>query len=623
MSDNVKDGMTDAPGRRKGHGRWIWRMWKERPWLVILLLVLSLISSAVAVAFPYLYKILLDGLQARMESGASEENLKEANRIAILVLTVGVGSFVASLFPGIRAAMNVVFEYLLRSKYFGIALGRDYRSVSSFRTGDLATRLTDDVSADGRLSWFLCSGIFRAVEAAAKIVFCLAAMFAMDWKLTLYSLIPLPFMIGIFWFAEERIHDTFKRNQEAISDINSQLEMSFSGVRVIKANASERKYGRFFEAALGRRAGTEMALAKLDALLVLVYQYIDYFAQIALVFAGGLAAARGELGIGTFYAFYNYLGMLVYPILDIPQLFISGKRSFVNIDRLEELSGEAPDPVGPAERSAPAGAAESVAPATSEDFSVSSDPEEPAPSAGTLRVRGLRFAYPGAAMTALDGISFDLPPGSRLAVLGPVGSGKSTLLKLLCGVLSPESGSIRTTGAKGEPTSFSAMFGYVPQDPSLFSGTVRDNIAFGASGDGMAVSDEEYGKSVRIAQMEAEIGKMPEGEKTQLGQRGANISGGQKQRLAIARAVARHPRILLLDDITASLDAANEEKLMKSLADWSADLSCVMVSHRLSTVRFSDRVLFLESGKIAGFGTHDELVATNEEYRAFIRSRDD
>lgn len=578
------------------HVGWVWRIWRERKGLIALLFLLTLLSSAVAVTYPYLTKLLLDMLQRLLaEHQARSEAEREIRRLVGLFLIVGGVGFIASIFPGLRGAVNNVFEYIIRKKYFDRVMDKDHRFFSAFRSGDLVTRLTDDIYDFPKLSWFLCSGIFRAVESISKVLFCLVAMFLLNWKLTLLSLIPLPLTIVIFYVAQDRIYDTFRKNQEAISDINSQLEMSFSGVRIIKAYACEAKYERFFSEALTRRFGTEMSVAKLGTLIDLIYMYIDYVAQIGIIFAGGYMAVKGDISIGTFYAFYNYLGMLIYPILDIPQLFVSGKRAFVNIDRLEELEAF-PSPPAPA---------------------------APLSLAGVERIesRGLSFRYEGREAPALEEVSFTLDRGERLAVIGPVGSGKTTLIKTLAGLLEPSQGEILMNGlplSRVDRGSLAEVLGYVPQEPLLFSGTIRENVAFGAAGTGREIDDAGFKEAVDLAQLAEEIASFVEGEKTLLGQRGVSLSGGQKQRLAIARAVARKPKLLLLDDITASLDAANEERLWRALGIWSSELSCVVVSHRLSTLQYADKVLLLDGGRALAFGRHEELLADNAAYRAFI-----
>jgi ABC-type multidrug transport system fused ATPase/permease subunit len=341
-----------------------------------------------------------------------------------------------------------------------------------------------------------------------------------------------------------------------------------------------------------------MGVARLGTILEMIYRYIDYVAQIGIIFAGGYMAVKGRITVGTFYAFYNYLGMLIYPILDIPQLFVSGKRAFVNIDRLEEMASfpEAPQKAG----------IHGLA------------------DVDGIDVRQLGFTYQGRQEPALKGLSFSLAKGERLAVVGPVGSGKTTLIKTLAGLIPPDSGQVYLGGLpldEVDPEDLSRILGYVPQDPLLFSGKIRDNIAFGSPGPGREISDPELGAALDVAQMSAEVAGFSQGADTLLGQRGLSVSGGQKQRLAIARAMARKPKLLLLDDITASLDAANEEKLWKSLEKGFQGLTCIVVSHRLSTLHYTDKVLFLDGGRAEAFGRHEDLVAENTAYRAFIEDQ--
>ncbi|MBN2874265.1 MAG: ABC transporter ATP-binding protein [Spirochaetales bacterium] len=578
----------DTP--RVDHVRWIARIWNEKRWLIVALFFLTLLSSAVAVSYPYLTKRLLDTMQVLLESPGASDPMREINRLLLIFAAVGVGGLVASLFPGVRGVTNSVFEHAIRSRYFNKVLGKDYSFFSKFSSGDIVTRLTDDIYDFPKLSWFLCSGIFRAVESISKVIFCLAAMVLLDWKLTLFSMIPLPLMIALFYVTQDKIYDTFRKNQESISAINTRMEMSFSGVRIIKAYACEDKYKRFFSDVLSTRWNTEMAVARLEVVLHLIYQYIDYVAQVGIVFAGGLMAVTGKISIGTFYAFYTYLSMLIYPILDIPQLFVSGKRAFVNIDRLEEMSSF-PEPLVQ-EHPEPLGAIESIV------------------------LDRVSFDYGDRPGNALSDVSLSIGKGERVGIIGPVGAGKSTLMKLLLGVVPPRSGSVLVNGVDlrdADLASYRARVGYVPQEALLFSGTLRENIDFGADEPG----DELFSMAIEVAQLKDELRSFSKGEHTVVGQRGVSLSGGQKQRMAIARAIARKPALLLFDDITASLDAANEERLMKRLDELFAGLTYVVVSHRLSTLQYVDKVLYLEGGAIRGFGTHEDLLEL-PWYRAFI-----
>ncbi|MBU0936385.1 MAG: ABC transporter ATP-binding protein/permease [Spirochaetes bacterium] len=585
----AKPEQHNAP--KVNHIRWVRHIWGEKGGLIVILFLLTLLSSAVAVAYPYLSKLLLDTIQRLLETPEVTQPMTEVNRLLLVFVAVGVAGLVASIFPGLRGMTNSVFEHLIRNKYFRKIMEKDFTFFARFSSGDIVTRLTDDLYDFPKLGWFLCSGIFRAVESISKVLFCLTAMFLINPKLTLLSIIPIPVMIAIFYVTQDRIYETFQKNQQAISAINSRLEMSFSGVRIIKAYACEGKYKRFFQDVLQTRRQTETAVAKLEIVLRLIYQYIDQVAQIGIVFAGGIMAVRGSITIGTFYAFYTYLSMLIYPILDIPQLFVSGKRAFVNIDRLEEMASH-PAP---------------------EQAAV----EQKLDTLDSLELNQVSFAYGDRPGNAVEDISITLRRGERLGIIGPVGSGKTTLIKLMLGLLPPQQGVIRVNGkelGQYDLQQYRGKLGYVPQEALLFSGSLRENIDFAVE----TPDDAGFAQAVAAAQMKDEIESFANKEETVVGQRGISLSGGQKQRMAIARAIARKPELMLFDDITASLDAANEERLMSALEEISRDLSFCIVSHRLSTLQYVDKVLFMKDGKAVGFGSHDSLLA-NPEYRDFIQ----
>jgi len=610
------------------HIRWIREVWRERQGLIWLLLFLTLLSSAVAVAFPLLTKQLFDLLQNAIDTKMSESAaMAKVKTIALYFVAIGVAGFVAGIFPGIRGALNIVFDYIVRKRYFGEVIRKDLRFFGKFRSGDVITRLTSDISDFPKLSWFLCSGIFRAVESASKVTFCVIAMLSLDWRLALASLASLPVMLFVFTRTQSKIYDRVNKNEQSISAINNQLEMSFSGVRVIKAFAGEEKYNAFFKEALARRFDTEMGVIRLETVMQLIYQYIDYVAQIALVFVGGLMVTKHTISIGTFYAFYNYLNMLIYPVLDIPQLFVFGKRAFVNIDRLEEMREYEPEQAG-----GDPGAARSTAFAgegarTDATSGAAAGTATGAGATSGAALESLRFEratvhYEHTHKAAVTDLKFEITPGEKILVIGPVGCGKTTLVKTALGLLEPHLGRVAINGNPVralEEAERRGLIGYVPQDPLLFSGTIRDNILFGCR-EGQNLTEVELARLVEVARLTDEIAAFPEGLDTKLGQRGTSVSGGQKQRIAIARALAGYPSLLLLDDMTASLDTNNEEALWRSLAEMPefARAAVIAVSHRLSSIQYVDRVLFLNGGHIAGFGPHTELMANNSAYREFV-----
>ena len=218
-------------------------------------------------------------------------------------------------------------------------------------------------------------------------------------------------------------------------------------------------------------------------------------------------------------------------------------------------------------------------------------------------------------------VSFELKRGERLLVIGPVGSGKSTLAKIIAGLLPAEEGQVLVNGiplGEIDPADWSRLVGYVPQEALLFSGTIEDNIAFGTTSFPPAIGREELWDYLDTAQISAEVQDFPLKEKTLLGQRGVSVSGGQKQRLAIARALARKPQVVVFDDMTASLDTKNEERLWQALG--GRDKTIIAVSHRLSSIQYVDKVLFLKDGRVAGFGSHEALLSENTAYCEFVAS---
>lgn len=575
------------------HIKWIIRQWKAQKWFVVIMVFLTLLSSAVSIAYPWAFKELLDVLRDILQFPEKYPTpMNEVNRVIMLFLAIGIAQLISGVYPGIRGFVNMRFEHSLRVLYFRFVASKDYKFFQKFRTGDVVTRLTDDLSEFPRISWFLCSGIFRAFNSFSMIAFSLAVMFSINYKLTLLSIAPLPLMMVVFYLTQDKLYANYNRNQQAISAINSQLEMSFSGIRIVKSFVSEEKYNRFFDVALARRFKTEMSMVKLNAVLSLIWQYIDYFAQIGVIIFGGYMAVKGQITVGTFFLFYTYLSMMIYPLIDLPQLFLSGKQAFVNIDRLEEMK----------------------------DFPSINDrlsPGKAINSFDSLEFREVSFKYPDKPEPVFTGCSFMLKKGERMLILGSTGSGKSTIANLLLGLMETDKGKILindTPLGELDINSLREVVAYVAQDPLLFSGTIKDNILFAVD----EASDEEYKTAMQSSQLEAEIESFPERDNTLVGNRGLGVSGGQKQRLTIARALVKRPQLLILDDITASLDAENEEKLWQSIDTNYGDISAIVISHRLSTLRYVDTVLFIDSQGHTHKGTHDELVFNNQEYHDFL-----
>lgn len=575
------------------HLKWIARQWVGQKWFLLIMLFFTLGSSAVSIAYPIVFRRLIDLLRDILSFPANyPAPMEEVNRVIMLFLAIGLAQLITGFYPAFRGWVNIRFEHALRMRYFKHIATKDFSFFQNYRTGDVVTRLTDDLSDFPKISWFLCSGIFRAVNSFSMIVFSLVVMFSVNIRLTLLSIAPLPLMMIVFYVTSDKLYKNFERNQQAISNINNQLEMSFSGIRIVKAFVSEEKYNRFFDGALAKRFITEMSVVKLNAILHLIYEYIDYFAQIGVILFGGYMAVKGEISVGTFFLFYTYLSMMIYPLLDLPQLFVSGKQAFVNIDRLEEMKHY---------------------PSMNDGLNGEIKPQ----AFEQLCFEGVSSGYPGKPKPVIRDCTFTVDKGEKLLILGSTGAGKSTIANLILGLLQPDRGLIKVNDIPLPQIDLAALrkvIAYVPQEPMLFSGTIKENVLFAVD----QTEPDEYQRAVTTSQLEQEIAAFPDKDETRVGLRGMGVSGGQKQRVTIARALIKRPQLLILDDITASLDAENEEKLWQDMAVHYPGIAAIVISHRLSTLHYVDKVLFIDKQGYCHQGTHEELVFQNEEYHDFL-----
>jgi ATP-binding cassette, subfamily B, bacterial len=384
-----------------------------------------------------------------------------------------------------------------------------------------------------------------------------------------------------------------------ISKTNDQLESAFSGIRIVKAFRAEEGQKARLADLMQERVRIFFGLTRLQMLVQSLDMVASRFGQMIVLAFGGFMVIRGELTVGTLYAFYVYLDMLTQPMMDVPFLFMAGQQAFVSIDRVEEI------------RSYPV-----VHPRVGANGL--EEIEE-------IRFDGVSFAYEDG-RKVLDGVSFRAPVGSRVAIVGPVASGKSTVLKLIAGILAPAEGVVSVNGRplpEWDWKGYRERIGYVPQEGVLFSETIEKNVLFGRPADADDGTDEQWARRcLSVAQMDDDLRQLPDGVRTVVGQKGGLVSGGQKQRVAIARALAGRPQVLLFDDCTAALDAHNEDRFWHDLAAEFGGRTAFIVSHRLATIRRADVILVLEHGRLVDQGTHEELAVRCQTYREFLHTEE-
>jgi len=554
--------------------RWFAPYWRKQGRGMALVLVLTALGVAASTTYPLLFKFVLDGL--------TEGDPLSARQWVLALLGAGVLQQVLQwLLPVSRAAANLGNAMEIRLTLFRRVLRKTASFFARFRSGDLVTRLTDDIDQEDKLAWYSCSGVFRPIEAVLRLVFALIVMMSLDWRLTLMSVAPLPLVVWLMTRTEHLQEKHYSERQKRTSDTVDVLESAFSGVRIVLAYAAEHAQRGLFQAALDKRVRSEKNVLTLRAVLEGLGALLNQSGVIIVLFAGGLYLMQGRITLGDFYAFVAYLGSLTGPLWTISWFFVSTNVVSSSVDRMVQME-ETPEREPGAARPA---------------------------STGTLALEELRFAWAPDAPPLLDGVDLRLRRGETVAVVGPVGCGKSTLLELAAGIQDPGGGAVRLDGmpvAALAPEVRSRRLGWVPQESLLFSGEVLENVVLGRPG----VSRGDVDTALAAACVETEF--PPE---RRIEQRGVGLSGGQRGRVSLARAIATQPDFLLLDDATSALDAATEQRFWERLRRHLPDTGVLVSTHREATARAADRVLWLEGGRFIHEGRHDELLAGLPGYR--------
>jgi ATP-binding cassette subfamily B protein len=544
------------------------------------IVVFGMASAVLYTVNPLLIKNIINGLGSNLNPAYIRHNVS-------LILGVGVAIYITNMIAQRnRAYMNIRLEWEFRKKVFDHIIRLDADFYHKYTTGDLVTRLADDIS--NKISWFSCSGVFRFVQSLFTIIAVVSTMLYFNPVLTLWVLSPVPLILICSIKTGRALSARYTALQESITALYDFLETCFTGIRLIKANAKERSQEAFFAVKTSAQREAEISTARLNLVFSFFFHYAGFFSVVLLYIIGGRMVIDGRSTLGELIAFQFYSGMIIHPLMDISNFFVSGNRAGVSIRRIEEL--------------------------LSMRSSIRYTGAE-APGA----VRELEFSR--AALKDPEGddyllkeITFKALRGQRVAIVGKIGCGKSTLLALALRLNEHHSGEIRLNGRDIRSLDLALLrgrMGYTSQEASIFTGTIYENIVMDRPG----ITDGMVDKALEIAQLKRDMRKFPKGLKTFVGTRGFSISGGQKQRLAVARAVLTSPDLLLLDDATSAMDAHTEDAFWKAFKKELPDAICLAVTHRARTIETSDLILAMSDGRIAERGTHKELLAMNGLYR--------
>jgi ATP-binding cassette subfamily B protein len=542
-------------------------------------------------------------------------------KYAIDDLTVGVTRDKLAIYAGLLVALAILggacrfamrrivigasreIEYDVRNDFFAHLQRLPLVYFQQHRTGDLMSRSTNDLSA---VRMMVGPAVMYSASTSIVLVVAVALMISISPQLTLFALLPLPVVSVLVKAFGSAIYRRAERIQEQLANMSAIAQESLTGVRVVRAYGREQVELERFRVANEEYVTRSRAVIQLQGLFYpSMGLFLGLSALVVLWMGSGLVVA-GDMTLGDFVAFNAYLVMLSWPMIAFGWVTNMLQRGLAAWSRMVEVLDIEPS-------ISDAGSAATI---TTRDA-----------ISGRVEFRNLSFAYNG--QQVLHGISATVEPGQTLALVGPTGSGKSTLVDLLPRVFDPPPGTLFVDGVDVRDISLRALrsaIGYVPQEPFLFSDTIAENVAFGSPPAlTTAIDDPAHrdavGNAIAISRLDKDVVDFPDGLDTSVGERGITLSGGQKQRAAIARALMVDPRILILDDALSAVDTQTEEEILTGLRRVMRQRTSIVVSHRISSVRFADLILVLEDGKVAERGSHETLMAAGGLYAGLYRKQ--
>ena len=553
-------------------------------WLIV---ILQLVQTLAMLYLPTLNADIID-------QGVIKGDTGYIMRVGALMLGITLVQIVCSMgavYFGARTAMAVGRD--IRSAVFHRVQDFSAREVGQFGTPSLITRSTNDVQ---QIQMLVVMTLTLMVSAPIMCIGGIILALNLDVPLSSLLLVIVPVLAISVGLIISRMRLQFRLVQERLDRINQVLREQIMGIRVIRAFVRDTHERERFGKANDSLLDVSLRVGRLMALMFPVVMLVMNASSVAVLWFGGQRIDSGGMQIGALTAFLSYLLQILMSVMMATFMFMMVPRAEVSAERISEVLD------------------------TESSVRPPDNPVRPGTVHGHLELTGVEFRYPGAERPVLQDISLVGRPGETTAVIGSTGTGKTTLLNLIPRLMDATAGTVKVDGVDVrdlDPTVLSKAVGLVPQKPYLFAGTVASNLRYGNPD----ATDEELWHALEVAQGKDFVEQMTEGLDAPIAQGGTNVSGGQRQRLAIARMLVHKPEIYLFDDSFSALDYATDAALRRALTKETGEATVVIVAQRVSTIRSADRIIVLDEGKVVGTGTHHELMDGNETYREIVLSQ--